>query len=88
MIKTNKGLIECDGTGAELMADYAVITGTMFNLIAERTGKAFAKKKLKEEFEKALEEAYEDFDKTEEDLKHDIHYILKELLKAMEREGK
>lgn len=88
MIKTNKGLTECDGTGAELMADYAVITVTMFNLIAEKTGKAFAKKKLKEEFEKVLEEAYEDFDKTEEESKHDIHDILKELLNAMEREEK
>lgn len=85
MIKTEKGIFVCDGTGAELMADYAVITRTMFNLIAEKTGKVFAKKRLREEFENVLEEAYEDFDKTEEELKHDI---LLGLLKAMEREEK
>lgn len=86
MIKTNKGLIEVDGTGAELMADYATITRCMFDLIAERTGKDFAKKKLKEVFEEALEEAYEDFDKTEEDLMRDIVEDL--LKKMMEREEK
>lgn len=88
MIKTEKGIVEYVGTGAELTADYAAITTTLFGLIAERIGKDFAKRKLKEEFEEALEEAYEDFDKTEEELKHDIHDIVVGLLKAMEREGK
>lgn len=88
MIKTEKGIIGYGGTGAELMADYAVITATMFNIIAEKTDKVFAKKMLREEFENFLEEAYEDFDKTEEESKHDIHDILVGLLKATEREGK
>lgn len=86
MIKTNKGEITIEGSLSELMADFSIITNSLYKNLAKEIDEEFAKMKLEDSFQRGFksEEEVNEENKMMKDLLHLIKKLVKDVEKGEE----
>lgn len=86
MIKTEKGNITVNGSVLELMADFSIITHSLYKNLAEEIDEEFARMKLEDSFERGFksEEEVVEENKTMKDILHLIKELVKEVKEGEE----
>ena len=81
MIKTEKGSITINGSVTELMADFSVITNSLYKNLTEVIDEEYAREKLEDSFERGFkdEEEVVKENKTMKDLLHLIKKLAEEV---------